>query len=81
MWKKVALGICVGVAMLAALVALRPGSFRVERSALVQAPAALVYAHIESLRAMDRWSPYAKMDPQMKISYEGPAAGVGAHSE
>jgi hypothetical protein len=29
---------------------------------------------------MDAWSPWAKMDPQMKIAYEGPEAGVGARS-
>jgi hypothetical protein len=78
--KKLALGLCAIVAILAAVVAVQPSEFRVERSAIVQAPAGVVYAHIQSLRAMDEWSPYAKMDPQMQIHYEGPEGGVGARS-
>lgn len=80
MWKKLALGSCALVVLLVAVVAMQPASFAVERATSIQAPVEIVYGHIESLRAMDRWSPFAQMDPQMKISYEGPEAGVGAVS-
>lgn len=80
MFKKIALGLGALVALLALVVALQPASFAVERSAAIQAPPELVFGHIQSLRAMDAWSPFAKMDPQMKISYEGPEAGVGSRS-
>jgi len=47
-------------------------------AARIEAPAGIVIAHIENLRAMDAWSPWVKMDPQLKVAYDGPAAGVGA---
>jgi len=80
MWKKLALGAAVVVAALLAFVAVQPAAFVVERSAEVAAPAAVVQAHIENLRAMDEWSPWVKMDPQLEISYAGPESGVGASS-
>lgn len=80
MWKKLALGALVIVAVLVAIVAVQPAAFTVERSIAIQAPAEIVYGHIQNLRAMDAWSPYARMDPKMKIEYAGPEAGPGARS-
>jgi hypothetical protein len=68
------------VVVLLAVIAMQPGTFAIERSAAIQAPPAIIIGHIQTLRAMDAWSPWAKMDPQMKIAYEGPEAGVGARS-
>ena len=80
MWKKIALALGAALLILVAVIAMRPATFEVERSALVQAPADVVFAHIQNLRAMDVWSPYAHMDPKMTIRYDGPPAGVGARS-
>ena len=80
MWQKLALSAGVVVAALVIFVAQQPSSFTVERSIAIEAPAAMVYGHIESLRAMDQWSPFAHMDPKVKIEYEGPEAGPGARS-
>jgi hypothetical protein len=80
MWKKFALALAAVVAVALAIVATRPDTFSVERSALVPAPPDVVFAQIANLRAMDTWSPYAHMDPEMQIRYEGPEAGVGARS-
>ena len=80
MWKKLALGLGLVVAVALVVVGMQPDTFSVERSALVQAPPDVVFAQIQNLRAMDTWSPYAQMDPEMKIRYEGPEAGVGARS-
>jgi hypothetical protein len=80
MGKRIALALGAVVGVLLVVVALQPSPFSIERSALIEAPAHVVYGHIQNLRAMDAWSPFAKMDPQMKIAYEGPEAGVGARS-
>lgn len=77
---KIAVALAVIVAGLALVVAMQPSSFAIERSTAIGAPADVVYDHVESLRVMDAWSPWPKMDPQMKITYEGPEAGVGARS-
>ena len=80
MWKKIALGLGLALAALLVAAALQPAKFEIERSALVQAPPDVVFAKIQNLRVMDTWSPYAQMDPEMEIRYEGPEAGVGARS-
>jgi hypothetical protein len=64
----------------AAFVATRPAHFVIERTERVEAPPAVVYSHIASLRKMDVWSPWVRMDAQMKVAYEGPDSGVGARS-
>lgn len=56
----------------------KPDVFRVERRASIKAPAAIVFAEINTIRAWEAWSPWQKKDPAMKQVYSGPAAGVGA---
>lgn len=60
------------------VVALRSPDFRVARSASIAAPPAAVFPHVNDLRKWQMWSPWAKMDPNCKINYDGPEAGTGA---
>jgi hypothetical protein len=80
MAKRVAPLALALVAVLVAAVALQPAAFTVERSTSISAPADAIYPHIASLRAMNEWSPFAKMDPKLVTQYEGPESGVGASS-
>jgi hypothetical protein len=80
MLVKIALGLAVVLAALALVIAVQPTEFVVQRSAVIGAPAVVVYPHIASVRAMDVWSPWSKMDPNLKTVYEGPELGVGARS-
>ncbi|OZC59120.1 transcriptional regulator [Rhodococcus sp. 06-470-2] len=50
----------------------------VERSAVVRADAATVHALIDDFRQWVKWSPYEGVDPDLKRTYSGPDAGVGA---
>lgn len=59
-------------------VALRPSDFRVVRSRLMAAPPEVVFPQVNNLHNWEAWSPWAKMDPAAKSTYEGPPAGVGA---
>ena len=61
-----------------AYIATRPSDFRIERSLAMAAQPAVVFGHVNDLHRWDAWSPWAKLDPQMKVTYSGPAAGVGA---
>jgi len=58
----------------------KPSALRIVRSAEIGAPPEKVYALIADLRAFNRWNPWAKMDPEIQLGYEGPAAGPGAIS-
>lgn len=66
------------VVLLLTLAALRPDSFRVERSAVLAASPALVMPLISDFRQWARWSPWEKIDPTMQRTYSGAEQGVGA---
>jgi uncharacterized protein YndB with AHSA1/START domain len=55
-----------------------PAQFKVQRSVEIAAPAAKVYPLIAAPAAWKDWSEWNRRDPQMKITYDGPAAGTGA---
>jgi hypothetical protein len=78
MGKRILWGVAALVALLAVVIALQPAEFAVERSAQIAAPPDAVYPHIASLRAMDVWSPWTKMDDEIQIQHAGPESGVGA---
>ncbi len=60
------------------IVATRPADFRIARSIAINAPAAKVFAQVNDLHLWKAWSPWAKLDPNMKETHGGPPAGVGA---
>jgi uncharacterized protein YndB with AHSA1/START domain len=78
MWKRIAIAAVLLVAILAAVVATRPSTFRVERSATAAAPPEAVYAQIADFHRWAAWSPWEKLDPGMKKDFAGPAVGQGA---
>jgi hypothetical protein len=78
MLKKIFIGLAALIALFAVIVALQPSEFRVERSATIAPPQAEVFAQVNDLHKWDAWSPWAKLDPNAKIAFEGPEAGEGA---
>jgi hypothetical protein len=73
------LGVFVALlGVLAIVVATRPAEFHIERSVVVAAPAAVPFAQVNDFHSWPAWSPYEKLDPAMKKTYEGAPSGVGA---
>ena len=66
------------VVLFIVIVALQPNKFRITRSAGVAAPPEMIFTHVNDLHKWEAWSPWAKMDPACKNSYEGSPAGTGA---
>jgi hypothetical protein len=66
------------IALFVVVVATRPADFRVMRSTAISAPPAVVFAQVNDFHNWDGWSPWARMDPEMKATYAGPAVGTGA---
>ncbi|MBZ5504722.1 MAG: SRPBCC family protein [Acidobacteriia bacterium] len=66
------------VVLFVAVVATRPADFRVTRSTTISAPPLVVFAQVNDFHNWSGWSPWARLDPGMKTTYEGPAAGTGA---
>ncbi|HEX2012435.1 MAG TPA: SRPBCC family protein, partial [Roseateles sp.] len=78
MLKTVALAIAGAIALLLIYAATRPDSFRIERSARIQAPPDKVYALVADLQQFKRWNPWERKDPGLKGSFGVTTAGVGA---
>jgi hypothetical protein len=72
--------IVIGVAVIlfVVIVAMRPSEFRVTRSTSISAPPADVFPLVNDLHKFQDWSPWAKIDPGCKTTFDGPAAGTGA---
>ncbi len=72
------------VALLVVLVAaagasyLFPGSYRVERSIEIDAPAPLAFSHVGDLRKWAAWTPWSEMDPGMTTTFSDPSVGKGS---
>ena len=79
MLKKIVAALAVVVVALVAVIATRPATFHLERSAAVNAPASVVFARLNGFASWDDWSPWSKLDPNMKKTLSGPREGVGAH--
>lgn len=70
--------ILVLVAGLLAYAATRPNSFRVRRSTRIDAPPEKVFPLINDFHQWTAWSPWERMDPNLKRTYSGAEAGKGA---
>ena len=68
----------VVIAILLLLAASKPNSYRVERSATIQAPPERIFGLINDFRNWPKWSPWEKLDPAMKRDLGGPPSGVGS---
>jgi hypothetical protein len=66
------------IAVVLVLVLRRPDEFRVTRSAVIEAAPAAVFEHVNDVEKWQAWSPWARMDPDAAIRFEGPKAGEGA---
>jgi hypothetical protein len=78
MLKKILIGLVAIVAIFAIVVALQPSEYRVTRSTTVSAQAPDVFEQVNDFHNWDAWSPWAKLDPVAKATFEGPPAGQGA---
>jgi uncharacterized protein YndB with AHSA1/START domain len=78
MIKTIAVTVVVAVAALLLYAATKPDTFRVQRSVSIKAPPEKIFALIQDFHQWGAWSPWEKMDPELKRTYSGPASGKGA---
>lgn len=78
MLRKIALVVVLAIAVLLVFAATRPDTFRVQRTARIDAPAEKIFPLIDDFHRWGAWSPYEKLDPGMKRSFGGAASGKGA---
>ena len=78
MLKKILIALAAIAVVFVAVVAMQPSDFRIVRTATMSAPAPAVFAQVNDFHNWEAWSPWAKLDPAAKNSFEGPPAGTGA---
>lgn len=78
MIKKIILGLAGIVIALALIGFLLPRHVHLQRSVIIDRPASMVYATVNSFVLFPKWSPWQHLDPDMKQTAEGPREGVGA---
>jgi hypothetical protein len=72
------IAIAVIVALLVVVIATRPADFSITRSTTVSSSPQAVFPQVNDFHNWEAWSPWAKIDPEMKMTFTGPAAGTGA---
>ena len=78
MFKKILLGFAALVVVFLIVVALQPNEYRIVRAAAVAAAPDRVFAQVNDFHNWEAWSPWAKLDPNAKATFEGPPSGKGA---
>ena len=78
MLLKIFVGVVALLVVFALVIATRPADFRISRSAVIPASPAAVFAQVNDFHNWEAWSPWAKMDPDAKSTFDGPTSGVGS---
>jgi len=76
--KKISFGLLIVIALLVVISFFLPSKVIVKRSMVMKAPQEVIFDQVNTLKNWEKWSPWLKLDPNIKLTYEGPATGVGA---
>jgi uncharacterized protein YndB with AHSA1/START domain len=78
LWKKILLILAVIVIAFVTIVMLQPKHYAVARERTMATTPDKPFQQVNDFHNWEKWSPWAKLDPAMKQTYEGSASGVGA---
>ena len=78
MFKKILIGLVVIIVAILGYATTKPDTFSVSRSIAINAKAETVHGFINDFNQWSIWSPWEKLDPEMKRTFSGPTSGPGA---
>jgi len=82
MLKKAIISIVIALlltfALLGVFIVMQPDEFTISRKTTIAAAPERIFAEVNDFHKWDAWSPWAKLDPNMKTEISGPEAGKGA---
>lgn len=81
MLKVIGLIVLALVIVFFIFVSTREGKFRYEKSGLIKASPDKIFPYLSDFKKGKEWSPYEKVDPNMKHNFIGPDAQVGSVME
>lgn len=66
------------IALILIIASTKPSTVHYERSTVINAPPERIIPHLIDFRKWEAWSPWDKLEPDMKRTYSGAQSGVGA---
>lgn len=79
--KTVGIIVLVLIVVFIGYVASRDGKFHYERSGVINASADKIFPYLSNFKLGGEWSPFEKVDPNMKKTFTGEDGAVGAKME
>jgi hypothetical protein len=67
------------IGIIALVASTKPDEWTIQRQGAIPGAAAKVFPYIDDLHKFNEWSPWAKLDPNIKLTYGSPASGSGAN--
>jgi hypothetical protein len=65
--------------VIAIIASTKPDEYSVQRQGSIPGTPDNVFYYLDDLHRFMEWSPWAKLDPAMKVIYGDPASGIGAN--
>jgi hypothetical protein len=78
MLETVAIALVILIGAILIYASTRPDSFRIERSITIQSTPGKIFPLINNFHQWESWSPWEKIDPQIKRTYSGAPEAKGA---
>lgn len=78
MIKTIGIVVVILIAAVLIFAATKPDSFSVQRATGIKAAPEKIFALLDDFHNWGVWSPWEKMDPNMKRTFNGPANGKGS---
>ena len=78
MLKKIVIVVAVLILAVLGLAMTKPDSFNVQRTTSIKAAPNEIFPLINDFHSWNSWSPWEKIDPNMKRTYSGSPSGPGA---
>ena len=76
--KIIGMVVLAMIVILTIVIAMQPETAHIEKSIVIHAPAATIFPEVSNYQRFNVWSPWAKMDPDAKQTFEGTPASVGS---
>lgn len=77
LFRALSLGLFILVVAFFVVAYLLPRNVIVERQVTIAAPPSDIFPFVNSLQLTTEWSPWTLRDPDMTVTFDGPAEGVG----
>lgn len=78
MLKTIGSILVLAIVVILIMAATKPDTYVVERTATINATPDKVAALVNDFHNWNKWSPWAQLDPGMRVTYAGSPSGVGA---